>query len=480
VYLARQSSLGREVALKELTGARMAGLAGVLAATRLAHPAIVSVYELVEQEDATFVAMEYLERGSLRPLLGRLTPLQVGGALEAMLSGLAHAGGLRIAHGNLKPENVLISPDGLVKLSDFGMAAGGDPTTDLRAAGAIAYESLAGTPPAQPVESLASRRPDVDPALAAVIERLLAIRPDGDGDAAETARREVEDIMMGIAGPTWRRHIDLPDSRPATTVQLPATGVAATDGFKTYQGEAVPVPPPVQPAAPPEPPPAPPAAAPPPPEPPPPAAAQHQTLAPPPPPKVVQEATDAEEAWRWPAPEWARPRRWRWMAAIAVVALAVGGAVALVASTRSHHSAAGTGSVSSGTTSTSTSHTPTFTAAYKKQLDALLAASAAAHAGLSTGDFSGVAAKRRVEVARCRRLPDVPSAGGPTSITQLLCKALKDSLTADLQHAQTGSSAELPADQLATAAKKTFVGAYLKACKAAGLTPSKYAAPDAF
>ena len=54
--------------------------------------------------------MEYLERGSLRPLVGRLTLAQVAGVLESVLAGLAEAAAQGIVHRDLKPENVLRRP----------------------------------------------------------------------------------------------------------------------------------------------------------------------------------------------------------------------------------------------------------------------------------------------------------------------------------------------------------------------------------
>ena len=53
--------------------------------------------------------MEYLERGSLRPYVGRLSLAQVGGVLEGVLAGLAHAEERGIVHRDLKPENLMVS-----------------------------------------------------------------------------------------------------------------------------------------------------------------------------------------------------------------------------------------------------------------------------------------------------------------------------------------------------------------------------------
>src|SRR5215213_9462395 len=98
VHLARQPALNREVALKELHSVHVSDAALARrflhesrVAGALSHPSIVSVIEYFEHDGTPFIAMEYLERGSLRPLVGRLTTAQAGGVLESVLSGLAEA-----------------------------------------------------------------------------------------------------------------------------------------------------------------------------------------------------------------------------------------------------------------------------------------------------------------------------------------------------------------------------------------------------
>ena len=78
--------------------------------------------EYFEHEGVPFIAMEYLERGSLRPHVGRLALAQVAGVLESVLGGLAEAASLAIVHRDLKPENVLVTADGHAKVADFGIA----------------------------------------------------------------------------------------------------------------------------------------------------------------------------------------------------------------------------------------------------------------------------------------------------------------------------------------------------------------------
>ena len=204
VYLAIDTRLDRRVAVKVMHP----GLAEdpdfvarfnreARAAAALSHPDVVSVYDQGNDNGHAFLVMEYVAGATLRSVLrsrGRLSPGEALAVMDHVLAalGAAHAAGL--VHRDVKPENVLVTPDGRVKVADFGLAraiAGAGLTgTDGALLGTAAYVA-----PEQVRDGSADARSDVYAAGILLFE-LLTGRPPYSGDAAvNVAYRHVnEDV----------------------------------------------------------------------------------------------------------------------------------------------------------------------------------------------------------------------------------------------------------------------------------------------
>src|SRR5262249_4732620 len=132
VFKARQTSLDREVALKVLARhladnkeyvARFYREAKVMA--KLDHENIIRCFSVGESHGLHYMAMEYVDGGSLQNWLDKLGKFSVGDAVHATLAvarGLQHAHDQNLVHRDVKPDNALITKKGQIKVADLGLA----------------------------------------------------------------------------------------------------------------------------------------------------------------------------------------------------------------------------------------------------------------------------------------------------------------------------------------------------------------------
>jgi len=207
------------------------------AAGRLNHPNIMTVYDVEEDGGRLFMAMEYLDGGTLRAEIdgkGKLEPQRAVEIANAVLAGLAHAHSQGVVHRDIKPDNVQILSNGSIKITDFGIArltfqpnltmdgqvfgtpsymspeqvVGKeiDPRSDLFSVGVMLYEMLAGSKPfagdsvVAITYAIMNREPDPLPdtvpyALADAVRRSLEKTPHLRFDGADAMAEALTDAL---------------------------------------------------------------------------------------------------------------------------------------------------------------------------------------------------------------------------------------------------------------------------------------------
>ena len=262
VWRATDNVLKRQVAIKEvklppalseadMTAMKNRVMREAQTAARLSHPCVVTVFDVVKEDDNTFIVMELVDACSLDELVkteGPLPPQRVASIGLDVLAALQVAHRQGITHRDVKPGNVMI-PDGKAKLADFGIASvKGDPKltatglilgspsfmapeqasqdtsgpeSDLWALGSTLYYAVEGVPPfdkGQAIPTLTAVVHD-DPRpmekagpIAPAITALLAKRPE-DRPSAGELQSMLEAVVAGAGSPT----------SAATAVAAPAT-----------------------------------------------------------------------------------------------------------------------------------------------------------------------------------------------------------------------------------------------------------------
>ncbi len=249
VFKAVDEVLGRTVAVKVLHPQYASDPAFVArfrqeaqAAANLSHPGIVNIYDWGKDDDSTYyIVMEYVRGTDLKALVTDKGPVEPAKAAEyaaQVAAALTVAHGYDIIHRDIKPHNIVLTPDGSIKVMDFGIARAGntqmtqtgsvlgtahyvspeqaqgrtlDPRTDLYSLGVVLYELATGQVPfdgdspvavalKQVNQELVPPRqvnPHIPPSLEAVIVRAMSKNPADRYSSAEEMRRDLLRVASG-------------------------------------------------------------------------------------------------------------------------------------------------------------------------------------------------------------------------------------------------------------------------------------------
>ena len=253
VFRARDTKVGRTVALKLLPrgfldkpARRERFLADAGAAAALSHPNIATLFDVGEDEGRAYLAYEFVSGESLRHQLGGRpmnprTALEIGVQLADAL-GEAHARG--VLHGDLRPENIVITTKGSAKLLETGMAGwtrGGASRAQAAAGQADARTVRAYMPPEQFAGSELDARGEVFALAVIVYEMLTGRTPSGSHATAAAARggASMQDLPRDIDVTLARGLSKDPASRMQSAVSFGAELRSVAAMFDVRAGETV-------------------------------------------------------------------------------------------------------------------------------------------------------------------------------------------------------------------------------------------------
>ena len=266
VYKAVDEVLGRTVAVKVLHE-RYATDPGFVArfrqeaqaAANLSHPGIVNIYDWGRDDETYYIVMEFVHGTDLKETVrqqGALDPIKAAEYASQVCAALSVAHGYDIIHRDIKPHNIVLTPDGTVKVMDFGIARAGNtqmtqtgsvlgtahyvspeqaqgrplgPSSDLYSLGVVLYELVTGQVPfdADTPVSVALKQVNeepvppgqinatIPPALEAVIMRAMSKLPSERYSSAEEMRRDLQRVASG-------RLVEAPVARADETSVMPA------------------------------------------------------------------------------------------------------------------------------------------------------------------------------------------------------------------------------------------------------------------